>query len=101
MAIDITMPALSPTMEEGTLATWHVKVGDVIKSGDVMCEIETDKVTFYVECEDKNTREKKTKTLAMLFSLLCADLKESRLWSLFPFRRRAFSPRSLPKPAIT
>ena len=53
MAIDITMPALSPTMAEGTLATWHVKVGDVIKSGDVMCEIETDKATMEVEAVDE------------------------------------------------
>jgi pyruvate dehydrogenase E2 component (dihydrolipoamide acetyltransferase) len=53
MAIDITMPALSPTMEEGVLATWHVKVGDVLKSGDVMCEIETDKATMEVEAVDE------------------------------------------------
>jgi pyruvate dehydrogenase E2 component (dihydrolipoamide acetyltransferase) len=55
MAIDILMPALSPTMEEGVLATWHVKVGDVIKSGDVMCEIETDKATMEVEAVDEGT----------------------------------------------
>jgi pyruvate dehydrogenase E2 component (dihydrolipoamide acetyltransferase) len=53
MAIDILMPALSPTMEEGVLATWHVKVGDTIKSGDVMCEIETDKATMEVEAVDE------------------------------------------------
>jgi pyruvate dehydrogenase E2 component (dihydrolipoamide acetyltransferase) len=53
MAIDITMPALSPTMEEGVLATWHVKVGDVLKSGDVICEIETDKATMEVEAVDE------------------------------------------------
>ncbi|OYU51084.1 MAG: pyruvate dehydrogenase complex dihydrolipoamide acetyltransferase [Alphaproteobacteria bacterium PA1] len=53
MAIDILMPALSPTMEEGVLAKWHVKVGDVLKSGDVMCEIETDKATMEVEAVDE------------------------------------------------
>ncbi len=53
MAIDILMPALSPTMEEGVLATWHVKVGDTVKSGDVMCEIETDKATMEVEAVDE------------------------------------------------
>jgi pyruvate dehydrogenase E2 component (dihydrolipoamide acetyltransferase) len=53
MAIDITMPALSPTMEEGVLATWHVKVGDTLKSGDVICEIETDKATMEVEAVDE------------------------------------------------
>lgn len=53
MAIDILMPALSPTMEEGVLASWHIKVGDTIKSGDVMCEIETDKATMEVEAVDE------------------------------------------------
>jgi pyruvate dehydrogenase E2 component (dihydrolipoamide acetyltransferase) len=47
------MPALSPTMEEGTLAKWHVKVGDKIKSGDVIAEIETDKATMEVEAVDE------------------------------------------------
>ena len=53
MAIDILMPALSPTMEEGVLAKWHVKVGDVLKSGDILCEIETDKATMEVEAVDE------------------------------------------------
>ncbi|WP_262695136.1 pyruvate dehydrogenase complex E1 component subunit beta [Kordiimonas aquimaris] len=52
MAIEITMPALSPTMEEGTLATWLVKVGDTVASGDVLAEIETDKATMEVESID-------------------------------------------------
>ena len=46
MAIDILMPALSPTMEEGTLAKWFVKEGDTVSSGDVIAEIETDKATM-------------------------------------------------------
>ncbi len=50
---DILMPALSPTMEEGTLAKWHVKVGDQVKSGDVIAEIETDKATMEVEAVDE------------------------------------------------
>ncbi|WP_085339069.1 pyruvate dehydrogenase complex dihydrolipoamide acetyltransferase [Aquidulcibacter paucihalophilus] len=53
MAIDILMPALSPTMEEGVLAKWHVKVGNVLKSGDILCEIETDKATMEVEAVDE------------------------------------------------
>ncbi|TPE59120.1 pyruvate dehydrogenase complex dihydrolipoamide acetyltransferase [Sandaracinobacter neustonicus] len=53
MAIDITMPALSPTMETGTLAKWHVKVGDAVKPGDVIAEIETDKATMEVEAVDE------------------------------------------------
>src|SRR5689334_7065591 len=47
------MPALSPTMEEGTLAKWHVKVGDEVRSGDVIAEIETDKATMEVEAVDE------------------------------------------------
>jgi pyruvate dehydrogenase E1 component beta subunit len=50
---DILMPALSPTMEEGTLAKWHVKPGDAIRSGDVIAEIETDKATMEVEAVDE------------------------------------------------
>src|SRR3954464_5750062 len=57
MPIDILMPALSPTMEEGTLAKWHVKVGDAVKSGDVIAEIETDKATMEVEAVDEGTVE--------------------------------------------
>jgi pyruvate dehydrogenase E2 component (dihydrolipoamide acetyltransferase) len=51
------MPALSPTMEEGTLAKWHVKVGDAVKSGDVIAEIETDKATMEVEAVDEGVVE--------------------------------------------
>jgi pyruvate dehydrogenase E1 component beta subunit len=54
---DILMPALSPTMEEGTLAKWHVKVGDAVKSGDVIAEIETDKATMEVEAVDEGVVE--------------------------------------------
>jgi pyruvate dehydrogenase E2 component (dihydrolipoamide acetyltransferase) len=53
MPIEILMPALSPTMEEGTLAKWHVKEGDTVKSGDVIAEIETDKATMEVEAVDE------------------------------------------------
>src|SRR5260370_7388775 len=53
MSINILMPALSPTMTEGKLAKWHVKVGDTVKSGQVMCEIETDKATMEVEAVDE------------------------------------------------
>ena len=53
MPINITMPALSPTMEEGNLAKWLVKEGDSVKSGDVIAEIETDKATMEVEAVDE------------------------------------------------
>ena len=55
MAIDVTMPALSPTMEVGTLAKWHVKLGQTVKSGDIIAEIETDKATMEVEAVDEGT----------------------------------------------
>jgi pyruvate dehydrogenase E2 component (dihydrolipoamide acetyltransferase) len=55
MPINILMPALSPTMTEGTLAKWHVKEGDEVTSGDVIAEIETDKATMEVEAVDEGT----------------------------------------------
>ena len=55
MPINITMPALSPTMEEGNLAKWLVKEGDKVAPGDVIAEIETDKATMEVEAVDEGT----------------------------------------------
>ena len=55
MPIEIKMPALSPTMEEGTLAKWLVKEGDSVKSGDILAEIETDKATMEFEAVDEGT----------------------------------------------
>ena len=55
MAIELKMPALSPTMEEGTLAKWLVKPGDTVKSGDILAEIETDKATMEFEAVDEGT----------------------------------------------
>jgi pyruvate dehydrogenase E2 component (dihydrolipoamide acetyltransferase) len=53
MPIELKMPALSPTMEEGTLAKWLVKAGDTVKSGDILAEIETDKATMEFEAVDE------------------------------------------------
>ena len=53
MPTEILMPALSPTMEEGKLAKWHVKEGDKVSSGDIIAEIETDKATMEVEAVDE------------------------------------------------
>jgi pyruvate dehydrogenase E1 component beta subunit len=53
MAVELKMPALSPTMEEGTLAKWLVKEGDIVKSGDILAEIETDKATMEFEAIDE------------------------------------------------
>ena len=57
MSTDILMPALSPTMEEGALTKWLVKVGDTVRSGDVIAEIETDKATMEVEAVDEGVVE--------------------------------------------
>ena len=53
MATEVLMPALSPTMEEGTLAKWLVKEGDTVASGDILAEIETDKATMEFEAVDE------------------------------------------------
>ena len=53
MTIPVLMPALSPTMEEGTLAKWLKKEGDQVSSGDILAEIETDKATMEVEAIDE------------------------------------------------
>ena len=53
MAIELKMPALSPTMEEGKLAKWLVKEGQTVKPGDIIAEIETDKATMEVEAVDE------------------------------------------------
>ena len=58
MGVEIKMPALAPTMEEGTLAKWLVKEGDEVKAGDIMAEIETDKATMEFEAVDEGTIEK-------------------------------------------
>ncbi len=55
MSIELKMPALSPTMEEGTLAKWLVKEGDEVKTGDILAEIETDKATMEFEAVDEGT----------------------------------------------
>ena len=58
MTIEITMPALSPTMTEGSIINWLKQEGDGIASGDVLCEIETDKATMELEAVDDGILEK-------------------------------------------
>ena len=58
MGLELKMPALSPTMEEGTLAKWLVKEGDTVKSGDILAEIETDKATMEFEAVDEGVIDK-------------------------------------------
>src|SRR3546814_8619625 len=69
MAIELKMPALSPTMEEGTLAKWLVKEGDEVSSGDILAEIETDKATMEFEAVDEGVISK----------ILIPDRKSTRL----------------------
>src|SRR5476649_393635 len=57
MSVEVLMPALSPTMEEGVLTKWLVKVGDTVSAGDVIAEIETDKATMEVEAVDEGVVE--------------------------------------------
>ena len=61
MAFEILMPALSPTMSEGTLAKWRKKEGDLVSYGDVLVEIETDKATMEVEAVEKGYLGKSAK----------------------------------------
>ena len=58
MGVELKMPALSPTMEEGTLAKWLVKEGDTVSSGDILAEIETDKATMEFEAVDEGVISK-------------------------------------------
>ncbi len=55
MSIEIKLPAMSPTMDQGTVARWLVKEGDAVKPGDILAEIETDKATMELECDDEGT----------------------------------------------
>ena len=61
---DILMPALSPTMEEGTLTKWHIKAGDTVSAGQVIAEIETDKATMEVEAVDAALHPQANKSTA-------------------------------------
>ncbi len=63
MPTEILMPALSPTMEEGTLAKWLKKEGDTVKAGDILAEIETDKATMEFEAVDEGTMGKSSSPL--------------------------------------
>ncbi len=70
MPINITMPALSPTMEEGNLSKWLVKEGDKVAPGDVIAEIETDKATMEVEAVDEERSPRSSFRLALKASRL-------------------------------
>ena len=70
MSTPVLMPALWPTMTEGKLAKWHVKVGDAVKSGQMICEIETDKATMEVEAVDEGT--------------VAQILVQDSCWKIFP-----------------
>jgi len=69
---EILMPALSPTMEEGTLAKWHVKTGDTVKAGDVIAEIETDKATMESR---RSTRERLPRSSCRKAPPMCRSIR--------------------------
>ena len=98
MAIELKMPALSPTMEEGTLAKWLVKEGDEVTSGDVLAEIETDKATMEFEAVDEGTVGKilvpegtENVKVGTVIAMLAGEGEDA---SALPRRRRPPLPRS-------
>jgi pyruvate dehydrogenase E1 component beta subunit len=92
---DILMPALSPTMEEGTLAKWLVKEGDTIKAGDVIAEIETDKATMEVEAVDEGVVE------AILVAAGSENVKVNTLIARLKGEGEAAAPAAAPVAAET
>lgn len=106
MAVDIQMPALSPTMEEGNLTKWMVKEGDEVKSGDILAEIETDKATMEVEAVDEGIVGKiligegseNVKVGTVIMQLLEDGEDESAL-SAPAAPVASVAPKSAPKPA--
>ena len=87
---DILMPALSPTMEEGTLTKWHIKAGDTVSAGQVIAEIETDKATMEVEAVDEGVIE------AILVPAGSENVKVNTLIAN-PFANMALSSKVRPK----
>ncbi|VVT25149.1 Dihydrolipoyllysine-residue acetyltransferase component of pyruvate dehydrogenase complex [Sphingomonas sp. EC-HK361] len=106
MPIEIKMPALSPTMEEGTLAKWLVKEGDVVKSGDLMAEIETDKATMEFEAVDEGTIAKIVVPegtdgvkVGAVIAVLAADGEDAGEAEAAPAKSEAKAPEAKPEPA--
>ncbi len=95
MAIELKMPALSPTMEEGTLAKWLVKEGDTVKSGDILAEIETDKATMEFEAVDEGVIGK------ILIAEGTEGVKVGTVIAVIGEPGEAASPVSVPMPAPT
>ena len=93
MGLEIKMPALSPTMEEGTLAKWLVKEGDTVKSGDIMAEIETDKATMEFEAVDEGTIEK------ILIAEGTDNVKVGTVIAMLSGEGEAAAPAAAPEPA--
>ncbi|MEY3703699.1 MAG: hypothetical protein RLZZ561_1319, partial [Pseudomonadota bacterium] len=95
MSIELKMPALSPTMEEGTLARWLVKEGDMVKSGDILAEIETDKATMEFEAVDEGT----------ISQILVAEgtdgVKVGTIIAMIAGEDEAATPAPAPQPAAT
>ncbi len=101
MQIEILMPALSPTMEEGTLAKWIVKVGDIITAGDILAEIETDKAVMEFEAVDEGTIsallvENGTESIKIntpIATITLNDMKEPSVLKSDPQDKKEIKPR--------
>ncbi|MGE4529218.1 MAG: biotin/lipoyl-containing protein, partial [Rhodospirillaceae bacterium] len=106
MPIEILMPALSPTMTEGTLAKWNVKEGDAVSSGDVLAEIETDKATMELEAVDEGTIGKilvpagsSGVAVNTPIALLLEEGEDASALAAAPAPKPAAPPQAEPKPA--
>src|SRR5688572_28335459 len=93
MPIELKMPALSPTMEEGTLSKWLVKEGDIVAAGDLLAEIETDKATMEFEAVDEGRIEK------ILVAEGTDEVKVGTVIALIAGEGEAASPKAAPPPA--
>jgi pyruvate dehydrogenase E2 component (dihydrolipoamide acetyltransferase) len=105
MAINIQMPALSPTMEEGTLAKWLVKEGDTVKSGDLLAEIETDKATMEFEAVDEGVISKITVAAGTegvkVGTVIAVLVEEGESADAAPAAVKAPAPATSPEPTLT
>ncbi|AYJ86097.1 pyruvate dehydrogenase complex dihydrolipoamide acetyltransferase [Sphingomonas paeninsulae] len=104
MPIELKMPALSPTMEVGTLAKWLVKVGDTVKSGDLLAEIETDKATMEFEAVDEGTISEITVTegtevkVGTVIALIAGDDETAKPAKTEPAPKKEEAPAAAPAP---
>ena len=107
MPIELKMPALSPTMEEGTLAKWLVKEGDAVKSGDLLAEIETDKATMEFEAVDEGTISQimipegsEGVKVGTVIALIAGEDEDAAPAKVAPAPKKAEAPAPKPEPEV-